>query len=134
MPDLLPVPDMLIGQRFDAGLSKMMGISRSKAASLIDGRQVKILGKETDKSCRLAANDIIELSLEERKEKREPVSKLLKTDCFGNSSGPRSENKRLRSCRATGNSKPAGCGHFRAYARMQIRSGLSRNAQTVFAA
>ena len=79
MPDLLPVPDMLIGQRFDAGLSKMMGISRSKAASLIDGRQVKILGKETDKSCRLAANDIIELSLEERKEKREPVSKLLKT-------------------------------------------------------
>lgn len=46
----LPVPDALVGQRADVALSRMLGLSRSKAADLVDGGAVMQDGATLAKS------------------------------------------------------------------------------------
>ena len=60
---LLPVPEGLIGQRVDAGLSKMLGLSRSSCAELINDGLVSQNGKVVQKSERLLESAYIEVSL-----------------------------------------------------------------------
>lgn len=64
----LPVPDARVGERLDAGLSKMLGISRTKVGSLIDAGQVLVNGQALDKSSKLEAGWMIEVELAEQSE------------------------------------------------------------------
>ena len=43
MSRIVPAPDALVGKRFDVAVAKMLGISRSKAADLVDS-----LGQENN--------------------------------------------------------------------------------------
>ena len=49
----LPVPDGLAGERLDAGLSRLLGLSRSAVADLADAGRVRLDGREVPKSERL---------------------------------------------------------------------------------
>jgi 23S rRNA pseudouridine1911/1915/1917 synthase len=51
----LPVPDGLVGERVDAGLSRMLGISRTRAADLAAAGAVQVDGGPVGKSDRLPA-------------------------------------------------------------------------------
>lgn len=50
MPEKLTVPEELAGTRVDAGLARLMGISRSQAATLIAEGNVSSGGKAVGKS------------------------------------------------------------------------------------
>jgi len=52
---VLPVPEGIVGERADAGLSRMLGISRTKAAALLDSGSVSLDGTRLRKSDRLSA-------------------------------------------------------------------------------
>ena len=67
----LPVPDARQGDRLDAGLAKMLGISRTAAAEVIAAGGVTLDGNPIGKSHRLAAGEILEVRLFE---KRAPVA------------------------------------------------------------
>ena len=43
MSRLVPAPDALVGKRFDVAVAKMLGISRAKAAELIESGQARVL-------------------------------------------------------------------------------------------
>ena len=56
MSDLsLPVPDGLVGERVDVAISRLMGLSRNRAATLADEGGVFLDGKQLGKSDRLTA-------------------------------------------------------------------------------
>lgn len=56
-----PVPDGLDGQRLDQALSRMLGISRSKAADLVDRALVMVDGDLVPKSARVLADQTVEV-------------------------------------------------------------------------
>ncbi|MCD4557061.1 RluA family pseudouridine synthase [Schaalia sp. lx-100] len=58
-----PVPDALMGERVDAALVRLLGMSRSKCAELVDNGDVLIDGMRISKSHRLNSTDIIEVTL-----------------------------------------------------------------------
>ncbi|HMH58750.1 MAG TPA: S4 domain-containing protein, partial [Galbitalea sp.] len=66
----LPVPDGLAGERVDAGLSKLLGFSRTFAADVAEAGGVRIDGSVAQKSDRLAAGTWIEIEWQPR----EPLS------------------------------------------------------------
>ena len=74
MSRVVPAPDALIGLRFDVAVSKMLGVSRSKAASLIDDGQVRVLGRPTSKSSVLQAGENVDIDLVEERQAPEPVA------------------------------------------------------------
>ncbi|HEV2636886.1 MAG TPA: RluA family pseudouridine synthase [Actinocrinis sp.] len=59
----LPVPDGLEGERVDAALARMFGLSRTKAAELAAADQVTIDGAVVGKSDRVRAGAWLEVSL-----------------------------------------------------------------------
>jgi len=59
----LPVPDGLAGERVDAGLSRLLGLSRSAVADLADAGAVRVDGREVPKSERLRAGGWLEVDL-----------------------------------------------------------------------
>lgn len=59
----LPVPDGLAGERVDAALSRLLGISRTRAADLAAAGAVVVDGREVGKSDRLAAGAWLEVDL-----------------------------------------------------------------------
>jgi 23S rRNA pseudouridine1911/1915/1917 synthase len=61
----LPVPDGLDGMRLDAGLSRMLGLSRTVVAELAAGGAVRVDGVEAGKSDRLVAGAWLEVDLPE---------------------------------------------------------------------
>jgi 23S rRNA pseudouridine1911/1915/1917 synthase len=65
MPDLraLPVPDGLAGERVDAALARLLGLSRSRAAELAEAGHVRLDGRPLDKGDRLAAGGWLEVEL-----------------------------------------------------------------------
>ena len=65
MPDIryLPVPDALVGDRVDAALSRLLGMSRSKCAELVENGSVLVNGVAAAKSTKLSATDIIEVTI-----------------------------------------------------------------------
>ena len=70
---MVPAPDALIGKRLDVAIAKMMGVSRSQAAELIESGQVSLLTRHADKSAKLLAGDIVDLELHDEQEVPEPV-------------------------------------------------------------
>jgi 23S rRNA pseudouridine1911/1915/1917 synthase len=65
MPDLrsLPVPDGLDGERLDAGLARMLGLSRSRVAEIAAAGGVRLDGRTVGKSDRLAAGRWLEVEI-----------------------------------------------------------------------
>ncbi len=70
----LAVPDALSGERADAALAKMLGISRSQAAELLTAGAVTRAGKAVGKSDRLELDQIIEVELIERSTEPEVIA------------------------------------------------------------
>jgi 23S rRNA pseudouridine1911/1915/1917 synthase len=67
VPDVrrLPVPDGLDGMRVDAGLSRLLGLSRTAVATLAEDGHVEIDGAAAAKSDRLTAGTWLEIALPE---------------------------------------------------------------------
>lgn len=63
---MLPVPDGLEGMRVDAGLAKMLGLSRTAAAELVESGDVVFDGDRAVKSDRLVAGGMLEVTLPEQ--------------------------------------------------------------------
>ncbi|MFZ5872605.1 MAG: pseudouridine synthase, partial [Actinomycetota bacterium] len=65
MPDrrTIPVPDGLDGERLDAGLARMLGLSRSRAAEIAASGGVLVDGAEAGKSDRLRAGSLLEVEI-----------------------------------------------------------------------
>lgn len=60
-PKLLLVPEGLAGERLDAALSRMLGISRSRVADLVDAGHVHVNGQAAKASSRVAESDQLEV-------------------------------------------------------------------------
>ncbi|MDT7652025.1 MAG: rRNA synthase [Pseudonocardiales bacterium] len=61
----LPVPDGLDGMRVDAGLSRLLGLSRTAVAALAEDGRVAVDGRAAGKSDRLTAGSWLEVELPE---------------------------------------------------------------------
>ncbi|MCP2169526.1 RluA family pseudouridine synthase [Goodfellowiella coeruleoviolacea] len=61
----LPVPDGLDGLRVDAGLAKLLGLSRTVVATLAETGDVLVDGQPVGKSDRLVAGSVLEVTLPE---------------------------------------------------------------------
>ncbi len=59
----LPVPDGLDGERVDAGLARLLGLSRSAVAAIVGTGGVRVDGREAGKSDRLVGGTWIEVDL-----------------------------------------------------------------------
>lgn len=70
---LLPVPDGLAGERVDAGLAKLLGLSRSVCADMITEGLVSQNGKVVSKSDRLMHEAYLEVTLPQPKNRLEIV-------------------------------------------------------------
>lgn len=70
---LLPVPDGLAGERVDAGLAKLLGLSRSVCADMITDGLVSQNGKVVSKSDRLIPEAYLEVTLPQPKNRLEIV-------------------------------------------------------------
>jgi 23S rRNA pseudouridine1911/1915/1917 synthase len=57
------VPDGLAGERVDAGLSRLLGLSRTRAAEIAAAGGVRVDGREVGKSDRLVAGGWLEVEL-----------------------------------------------------------------------
>jgi 23S rRNA pseudouridine1911/1915/1917 synthase len=77
MPERIVVADELGGVRADAGLAKLMGISRSQAATLIAVGNVLSGGKPLGKSANLAAGDVLHVTVPERRDPLEVVEEVV---------------------------------------------------------
>ena len=69
---LLPVPDGLAGERLDQALTRLLGLSRSRAADLIAEGAVLVDGAPASKSDRLLAGSLLTVDL--REPQMEPVA------------------------------------------------------------
>ncbi len=64
---LIPVPDGLAGERLDVALTRLLGLSRSRAADLVADGAVLVDGRPGTKSDRLLPGSLLAVDL------REPV-------------------------------------------------------------
>jgi len=69
----LPVPGGLAGERADAGIAKLLGISRNAAADLLSAGNVQQNGATIQKSDRLIEDAFLEVTLPETKNQLEIV-------------------------------------------------------------
>lgn len=60
----LPVPEGLAGERADAGLARLLGVSRSKAADMVARGSVSLDGRTVVKSDRLESGAWLEVEIE----------------------------------------------------------------------
>jgi 23S rRNA pseudouridine1911/1915/1917 synthase len=71
---MLPVPDGLDGMRVDAGLAKMLGLSRTVVAELAASGDVLLDGQPAGKSDRLSAGGLLEVTMPDPANKIEVVA------------------------------------------------------------
>lgn len=64
---MLPVPDGLVGERVDAAVARLTGLSRTKAADLIDAGAVRVAGSPVARSFRLPADALLEVEIAEER-------------------------------------------------------------------
>lgn len=69
----LPVPDGLVGERVDAALARLLGLSRTRAAELAAAGHVTLDGQTLGKSDRLAAGGWLEVELPDAPAAAAPV-------------------------------------------------------------
>lgn len=69
-----PIPDGLAGQRADAGLAKLLGLSRSSCADLLDSGFAAMNSKTLSKSDRLEAGALLEVEIPDPKNPLEVVA------------------------------------------------------------
>ncbi len=62
---LLPVPEGLAGERLDVGLSRLLGLSRARAADLVEAGDVLVDGRPGTKSDRLLPGSLLQVELRE---------------------------------------------------------------------
>lgn len=76
MPDrrLLPVPEGLAGERVDAALTRMLGLSRARVADLAAEGRIWIDGAVARKSDRLTPGSLVEVDLPEPRVRPVPVT------------------------------------------------------------
>ena len=60
---LLPIPDGLVGERADAAVARLTGLSRSRAAAIIDDGGVRVDGVAVGRSFRLPPDAMIEVEM-----------------------------------------------------------------------
>jgi 23S rRNA pseudouridine1911/1915/1917 synthase len=60
---LIPVPEGLVGERVDIALTRLLGLSRSRAASLADAGAVEISGVPVGKGDRIPADAVVWIDL-----------------------------------------------------------------------
>lgn len=65
---MLLVPDGLEGERVDAALARLFGVSRSKAADLAGAGLVQLNHRDAGKSDRVSAGDLLEVALPKAQE------------------------------------------------------------------
>lgn len=65
---LLPVPQARVGERLDAALAKMLGVSRSQVLTMIEQGRVMVNHEKADKSLKLTEDHLIEVELEDNSE------------------------------------------------------------------
>lgn len=68
----LPVPDGLAGERVDAALARLLGLSRTRAAEVAAVGGVRVDGREVGKSDRLVAGAWLEVEIPDEPEARAP--------------------------------------------------------------
>ena len=73
----LPVPEGLEGMRVDAAMSKLFGVSRSVAAEIAAAGDVLVDGTAAQKSDRVRAGAMLEVTLPEPKQAPQPVTELV---------------------------------------------------------
>lgn len=61
----LPVPDGLAGQRIDAALARLLGLSRTAVADIVAAGGVRVDGREVNKSERLTPGSWLEVDIPE---------------------------------------------------------------------
>src|SRR6478672_9898162 len=76
-PRHFTVPEELAGTRVDAGLAKLMDISRSQAATLIAEGNVSSHGKAVGKSLKLSAGVGLDVVVPERRDPLEVVEEVV---------------------------------------------------------
>lgn len=69
----LPVPDGLAGERVDAGIARLLGISRTRAADLASAGAVQVDGRAVGKADRLTAGGWLEVDLADIAPQAAPV-------------------------------------------------------------
>ncbi|KQU00552.1 MULTISPECIES: RluA family pseudouridine synthase [Sanguibacter] len=69
----LPVPDGLVGERVDAALARMLGLSRTVAAQIAADGGVRVDGRQVGKSDRLTPDAWIEVDLPDTPAQAGPV-------------------------------------------------------------
>ena len=74
---LLPVPESLAGERADAGLAKLLGLSRSAAAEILSANLVLQNSKPITKSDRLIENAVLEVVMPEQVNSLEIIPSLV---------------------------------------------------------
>ncbi len=60
---LIPVPEGVAGERVDAALARMLGLSRTRAADLVSAGLVLLDGAVVAKSDRVAADQVLEVTI-----------------------------------------------------------------------
>jgi 23S rRNA pseudouridine1911/1915/1917 synthase len=70
---LLPVPDGLDGLRLDVAMSRLLGLSRTSAADLIDAGHVTLDGAQPARSAKVRGGALLEVTLPEPRTAPEPT-------------------------------------------------------------
>ena len=73
---LMPVPDALVGERADVAISRLLGVSRSAAASMLERGDVLHDGAPAAKADRFRSEALLEINLEVPRTKPEPIASL----------------------------------------------------------
>ena len=73
----LPVPEGLEGMRVDAAIAKLFGVSRSVASEMAAEGDVHVDGAAAQKSDRVTAGAMLEVTLPEPKRAPQPVTELV---------------------------------------------------------
>ncbi|MEN9711182.1 MAG: hypothetical protein RL441_1174 [Actinomycetota bacterium] len=71
------VPEGLAGERLDAALARMFGVSRTKAAELIDDGHVTLNSKQPARSARVESDDYLEVTFPAERDALEVRAELV---------------------------------------------------------
>lgn len=73
----LPVPEGLAGERLDAAMSRMLGVSRTRAADLVAAGDVTVDGRTPAKSERLEAGSLLDVHLRDERPSAEVIPEAI---------------------------------------------------------